>query len=760
MQKVFLIGGYDLEMEEIVKILSTNNAVYYDKKLSWGAKLSSYSEYFNDEDTFYGIELEPDITTPLHYIKIDHHYEDSDKKSSLEQILEIFNIPFDRNYQLVAANDSHYIPGMEKLNATEEEIKDIREKDRKAQGVTEQDLILAYEAIENKTSIKEITVVYSKTERFSPICDKLYPYKKLLIYTDHSLMHYGENKNKLVEKYKDSLIKEGKCFYGGDLKNGFFGLKEDMLDEKEILNLRDEIIDIVTSPFSYHVFMFPFKWDYCSSGRIKNIYELPIKERLNIKKFNEFLGDEWTYKEFKIDEPSDYNEYVYFYEYVRDAIYNTKNLSDRKLFNDETSYYYENKKITRQNNYKYFIKLKTGKLFELAIEAVSLKLYETGAGILSFHLTNNNYYDKEDILKINDFGRRIYPQFLGYNYSLDKVKESFFSDYIYIDNERKPDDKINKTGFENSNYNKFNSNSQSDINEIKNNSSPIILPDFIHSLFTQEYITTKIRRNSIVISPIIDDRMYVLCWYGNDFITNELKGYDDRKNEYNFLYSDFWYQFVFVDGNGKTCQSKVMSKNLLNDVTNDRWIEYNTLYGISRYSFVCLTNESFIGKSVILTHCKTMYFQMALLCLAQRVSMLRFSNEVTHISSLKETKIIKVTELYKMYLNFVNKIYFREVTAQEQGIELYKMMHKNMNIDNDIKDLNYEIAELHNYISLINDKDTQFTLTKLTKISGFLLIPALIAGFFGMDFIYNRPFCFLKNPFLGFGIFCNCYTHW
>jgi len=37
----------------------------------------------------------------------------------------------------------------------------------------------------------------------------------------------------------------------------------------------------------------------------------------------------------------------------------------------------------------------------------------------------------------------------------------------------------------------------------------------------------------------------------------------------------------------------------------------------------------------------------------------------------------KVSDLYLAYIRFVNKIYFREVTAYEQGIELYDMLrHK------------------------------------------------------------------------------------
>ena len=39
---LFLIGGYDLEMLEIVRLLEENEQQYVDKKLGWSTKLSDY----------------------------------------------------------------------------------------------------------------------------------------------------------------------------------------------------------------------------------------------------------------------------------------------------------------------------------------------------------------------------------------------------------------------------------------------------------------------------------------------------------------------------------------------------------------------------------------------------------------------------------------------------------------------------------------------------------------------------------------------
>ena len=91
---------------------------------------------------FVGVELVPDITQPENYIIIDHHNENSHKDSSLEQVVDFLNnnlsldIQMTRELQLIAANDKGYITAMLNMKATREEISNIRQRDREAQGVT------------------------------------------------------------------------------------------------------------------------------------------------------------------------------------------------------------------------------------------------------------------------------------------------------------------------------------------------------------------------------------------------------------------------------------------------------------------------------------------------------------------------------------------------------------------------------------------------------------------------------------------------
>src|SRR3989339_371037 len=212
---IFLIGGYDLEMKEIRAILTERGCRFVDRNLRWGAKLSDYQDLFNNKDLFIGIEITPDIAPPLHYQAIDHHNENSDMPSSIEQLAKKLGIVLDNRQQLITANDSGYIPAMVAMGTAQEEIEEIRRLDREAQGVTEIDEQLAQESIQNHLSITgHVTVVKSLTSRFSAITDRLYPCPRLLVYTDRELTYYGIGAGKLQHRFA-GLLKENKVYSGG-----------------------------------------------------------------------------------------------------------------------------------------------------------------------------------------------------------------------------------------------------------------------------------------------------------------------------------------------------------------------------------------------------------------------------------------------------------------------------------------------------------------------------------------------------------------
>jgi hypothetical protein len=239
-------------MLEIKKIVAMRpEALLFDAQLAWyNANLESYAhvlqQYGNsDEVMIYGVELNETMALllPSNYYRIDHHNQFSSRASSLEQVADVLNIELTREQQLIAANDRGYIPAMQQQGATTEEIRQIRLRDRSAQGVTQQDEQLALQAINNKTVDHEIIIIKSETNRFSPICDQLFPYKKLMIYTNDELMYYGEGKERLPE-YFASEITAGKMFHGGG-SEGFIGTAQGAYPYEQLLEINNTIIQLI-----------------------------------------------------------------------------------------------------------------------------------------------------------------------------------------------------------------------------------------------------------------------------------------------------------------------------------------------------------------------------------------------------------------------------------------------------------------------------------------------------------------------------------
>lgn len=242
----FLLGGADLEMQTIRSILVSENIPYADYGLRWdNAFLSRYQKELDEHsDTWiYGVELQEDIPLPSNYKAIDHHNQNTGLPSALEQVVNLLQLPMTRYWELVAANDKAYIPGMMEKGASEEEITTIRLADRKAQGVSEEEEELAVKAIsENRKEVNGLTVIYANSSRFSPICDRLFPYKRLLIYTDSEWMYYGEGAV-LVRNLFQSEYRNGGLFYGGGLE-GYVGIKQHFYGKEEVLKMITQIINL------------------------------------------------------------------------------------------------------------------------------------------------------------------------------------------------------------------------------------------------------------------------------------------------------------------------------------------------------------------------------------------------------------------------------------------------------------------------------------------------------------------------------------
>lgn len=442
---------------------------------------------------------------------------------------------------------------------------------------------------------------------------------------------------------------------------------------------------------SYHIFMFPFQW------KIRGMENEILSKQINFDSIRFAEDVNWE----RVISPTDekerqdlYNERNYYYKFVHDALYDNGRPQNNLVRHFE-------RKEPKHGEVKYCIAC-AGKTYELDVDAININLYSTGVGALSFYLKNEQYPLLEDVLKINQFGRRVYPPFYYVIKSRSEIANSISFKGL---NGR---EKGYREDFENYDVTRDN------------------LPSAMITGMIREVAT------NISVEPVVDDRMYVVSWYKNDEWVHRLC---DVKREI-FLDDPEWYRFVFVDNQYPTCQNDDMMHKLLEKATYKRWQKWHSLYGVSRYSLVMATNAGESDK-YLYDYFVTEYARMAELILVQKASVLRFSSEVTNISELSNDKYLvkKVDSLYKEYIRFVNQIHFREVTAQDQGIEMYNMLYETMGLKEQVDKLDGEIEELYNYVSLTQDRKTNSTMSLLTWIATIAVPITVVSGIFGMNAI-------------------------
>ena len=483
---------------------------------------------------------------------------------------------------------------------------------------------------------------------------------------------------------------------------------------------------------SYHIFLFPFKWEIYQGEKHD---ESAIDARYQLK---EIPIDVSYWKPFTFEALPDnegfhsYNEYTYFYEQVRDVL-NVDNTVDTIHLKQ---FVYQG----LNSSSSFSIKAK-GSTYTLSLENIVANFYENGVGVLSLFLRNTEYHDKKDIFKINDFGRRIYPQYLGENEPFTSApngtKDNFLAQEIKLSGIQSWLDSEVSEDF--SHY-----DTQEGISR-----NLFVLPKYFKALLGPAFCepTKNASKGTMFISPVIDDRMFTLCIYYNQDFINQLALRNIANDGYEYLSNSDWYQMVFVDGSYPSCHSPEMMKEQLQKVTYSRWLvpytfgkngdSWGQVFGISRYSFVVVAAPNDFNLNVIQKHITHHYFQMVMLSLIQRAYLVNFSNEVARISrhlnndnNLFGKNVSEISILYRQYIKFVNRIFFREITPQEQGIELYDKLQEHMRIREEVKDLDQQINELNTYA------ETQQQ-NRLTLIASWFAVPSLLATIIGLNPFWN-----------------------
>ena len=239
---IYFLGGHDLEMAEIARVLREHGAVFVDRGLNWDQ--ATFSAYEAELRAAIAAGQRPvlveirDIPADIHPFVdvIDHHGPQSAHlPTSLEQVLAHLGVTtLTREQALIAANDKGYIEGMLAIAATPEEIANIRRRDREAQGITAEQEALAESAVAQRTCpAPGLAIVELAHGKAACVTDRLSNltggpgYRNLFIESPGEVSFFGEGRT--IEQ----LHRRFGGYCGGELPvRGYWGLEKPSSSER------------------------------------------------------------------------------------------------------------------------------------------------------------------------------------------------------------------------------------------------------------------------------------------------------------------------------------------------------------------------------------------------------------------------------------------------------------------------------------------------------------------------------------------------
>jgi Mg2+ and Co2+ transporter CorA len=137
-----------------------------------------------------------------------------------------------------------------------------------------------------------------------------------------------------------------------------------------------------------------------------------------------------------------------------------------------------------------------------------------------------------------------------------------------------------------------------------------------------------------------------------------------------------------------------------------------------------------------------MYFDMFLLLLYVRVTLFRFSTQLTVISKgargQQGDNIEKWSEEFEklrwQFALFTNLYQFPLISNQQQGLELYALARKCLDVDDLYKEVQSEVRSSHEFILQKQQQRQSETTTRLTMVATIGLALSIVLAFLSTDF--------------------------
>lgn len=410
--------------------------------------------------------------------------------------------------------------------------------------------------------------------------------------------------------------------------------------------------DKVLNAKSVHIYAWPF--------------ELRQEETIQSVR-NSIKNRGWVRKKWKALHPDDFMLRQYLSSSVRNIFMDEKE--------DAICEVYE---LSISENLRYIIND-----YELSIVGLELHLYHFGAGVLFIQTVNERYTSIDDIRKINDYGRRICLPYLP------STADGFIlcAEQLGIRNMLEDDSEKYMTYFRKA---------------IKKwHESPDMVEADVEKCLTHpaDFLFRLLGCTDAQVEMTSDDRMFLVCLLRDTSLSKQIeKEYVQGNAELDTLL----YQLIYVDSGAASCQNAKMREKLFEKSVYDRWADWGTIYGITNYSMICITAQDDDVKDGVVKPFIVEYIYFISLVLMQKIGIAFFSERAGNIvEGVDKPRVInrkqagQLINLQEKYITFKNQLLILEASSQEQGIEIYKMLQKQLQVHEEESILDGQLESLY-----------------------------------------------------------------
>ncbi|MEN9849038.1 MAG: hypothetical protein RL368_1778 [Pseudomonadota bacterium] len=684
--------------------------------------------------------------------EIDHHQYGAQKStavlSSLEQFAHLMNHKLNAEQLKIAINDRDFLMGLSRAGVPWEEAKKLREREWEIRGqakiMGQARAFLAKNMAENVRDMEDVRLVLSP-EEYSGIMLEAAQFPTETDYNEAAnkreaitlktvliLHHRKDNPEKIYQvefagpaKYKQALEelrkqpqweKDFTIWQGGE--SGFFfgaGAKHELACFDDLVS---QLLDICLNygrPLRHYGCTFYVPLDLFLEADLEKDKKLGLLKKPDDNVFEEHKIDlEQDINKGNLEKPigQEHQAYVYLLPHIRDLAFSVKDATSSakpirhfRLKNlEDTSLSLCAAQgeivtiITDVSLFEYFN--------ELYVLAVTVKPKITIDNNSSLNRDNATWWHDlvfstsevfssikalqlQNWLRFTNQMRIIYPSFAEQLFE-GKMTPSV----LKMPTEPEPISFGTKDKF-----------------------SPILL-HWVKQFFKDEQLTERLKF-------LPDDRMFVSVAYGLSGLPPKTAY---RREEIKRLFSLALYVDheggTFSDLDGYAYDPK-FTQNLMQQHCLNRWEQLGTHLGYCGYANAYLGFGWFFNDIIAPSHVPYIYGRMLLLALFYQATLRNFNRRVSYatrvLSESGESKHFR--ELRKKFILFTNNHWFREVSNQTQGIEVFELQTKNLGLEKEYALIKDEMERADEYsVTLRTEK---FNTTAFLFVLVTLLVTVL-----------------------------------